>query len=77
MAASLKPISDVCEDSEFQLTAVRQGPAGEEYVTGFVKSFAVALQRARTLANVGWRVTVDPADPHDVETVRVIVEPVR
>lgn len=77
MAANLKPISDVCEEAEFQLSACRPTAEGEEYLTGFVKSFAAALHRARTLAAVGYRVTIDPSNPSDLDTARVIVEPVR
>lgn len=77
MAANLKPIAATLEEEEFQLSAVMHvAGQGETHLVGFVKSFAAALQRARTLAGGGWRVTIDPADPHDVVTARVIVEPV-
>jgi len=77
MAANLKPIADQIEEQQFLLSARMHIPEqGETHMCGFVKGFSAALNRAQFLAATGWKVTIDPSDPNDLKTARIIVEPV-
>lgn len=64
---ALRPIATEIEQTEFHLTCNRHDRGQDEYLTGVVKGFARAMQRARGLASVGWRVTMVCLDPHRQE----------